>query len=53
MNRRKFEILFGLASGAVGFAVALYTAVMATPREKDAAPETAPEESGVNEERDR
>ncbi len=31
MNRRSFEILFGIASGAVGLAVALYTAVIATP----------------------
>lgn len=30
MNRRKFEILFGLASGAVGLAAALYTAIIAT-----------------------
>ena len=33
MNRRRFEILFGVASGAVGLAVALYTAVIATVRE--------------------
>lgn len=30
MNRRTFELLFGAASAAVGLAVALYTAVIAT-----------------------
>ena len=39
MNRRKIDLLFGLASGAVGLAVALYTAVIATRKEeKDADP---------------
>ena len=29
MNRRKFEILYGLVSGAAGLIVALYTAAVA------------------------
>ena len=29
MNRRKFEILYGAVTGAVGLIVALYTAVVA------------------------
>lgn len=36
MNRRTIDILFGLASGAVGLAAALYTAVLATPQEETA-----------------
>ena len=32
MNRRKLELLFGAVSGAVGLAIALYTAVIASVR---------------------
>lgn len=45
MNRRKFELLFGLASGAVGLAVALYTAVIATTKEEKPADPPSEEKS--------
>ena len=35
MNKRKFEILFGAVSGAVGLVVALVTAVIARSGQDD------------------
>lgn len=37
MNRRKIDLLIGLASGAAGLVIALYTAVIATEKPAEAA----------------